>query len=664
MLEELIKNHEFEKFKQQIMLSSSDDVLAAIHHYFVMPGAIRSYDKSARKKRDEFFRELLSLLAEKEIYDAAILISDKLEIVYIIENVFDRIVGRLNVLAKKQPIASQVWSHVARAEASYRTVRDDIEKYKKELASSGQFLVVGSVRIKNDSGHEYNPDAVLEDIGITLSLTLSMLSHRLASSSIVDGKTIFPPRPQGTLPEEEAEETQYLAITWKRAEDASYRAIAFGGRATSGEFTDDDGKTVKYSRIERTFSKFEAVDLFAHERLNSKLSQNYSELLERMHGTNWPLLSEVGPVENGGMLSLEEIAANYAVEDILCFSIQNDNDTYAGLTLREWIRGYSILRFVVEFFIPSGQTAVYSRKEILEFLIEGGLRNEAAIRFLHHSTFGEGSRDLFDTPLLCISDDTYYVFSPGILSAQIPNVIFSRLSSLEAKIDKKGRALERRVHEVLERAKIQYKHFKFKEGDDEYEFDCVFIMDNKVFVVECKSRTLSGLVGVASLRKSKQLKESAKQVLRLVDGLKSFPHHFAKQFNAELSNFEIIPVVLNSMPISCLGLYEGVYLTDNSALSRFFRGSTITAEVIGTEHVKSAHELWAGNTPTSGDLLKQLTDPIQVKQYSEHMRVRDAPYPVDEKSMFVSAQLEIDHSKKIKEQTKIFADILSGTKIS
>lgn len=657
---EKIEVFDIEAVKHLLYTHDDLSVCKVLRRFFSSPKIFNKLSSGAQKKREKFLQELTNELRHANYDESVALIEGKRLIINTAETVFKAIRDSL----RKSPSAKyseseQIWSHIQRAETEAKMVSDDMKRKRESVAAGAPFVMSGSTHVTGMEGQQYNPDAALEEIVRSLSLTLSMLSHELNLCD-AEGRSCFPPRPQ--LSEKhiyEAGTTQLLAIAWKRLEEASYRGMVFGGSATSSSNSDGDKFNSVY-KIEREFAPFEFIELFAHERHNYKLAQNFSEMVLGIGKYKFPLLSEVGPIDNGNVLSIHEVAAIHALDDAYCFDVRKHTTRYVGLRLAEWIRGYSVLRYVAEHFIPSGGAAVYTEAELVEELTDGGLERSSALIFIRMVTFGKGSRDLFDTPLIRLADQTYYFFAPAMTSAQIVNVLLSRLSSLEVQVDKKGYALEARLGNLLTKFGLTHRSFKFKEEGEEYEYDSIFILGKTVFVVECKNRSLWMNNAVACFRKFEDLEETVTQVKRLSEGLATHSEHFHRHFGLHLSDFEVVPVILNAMAISYPGRYDDVYMTDLSAFGRFFKSREITMEALGGDRKVSVHQLWRGDNPSDEDLIEQFTNPVQLTRFTDYLANRDAYYPVWEDIAFETNHLEINHAEMNEKYIRDFLTAAEG----
>lgn len=98
-------------------------------------------------------------------------------------------------------------------------------------------------------------------------------------------------------------------------------------------------------------------------------------------------------------------------------------------------------------------------------------------------------------------------YSLLLIHPPISNIILSKFASEEADLTAKGYGFEKDIISTLEEHGLNFKKFKFTRDKEEYEYDAVFLLDDKLFVLECKNTNLSsGSVTRAYQRKNFFLK--------------------------------------------------------------------------------------------------------------------------------------------------------------
>lgn len=210
---------------------------------------------------------------------------------------------------------------------------------------------------------------------------------------------------------------------------------------------------------------------------------------------------------------------------------------------------------------------------------------------------------------------------PHVLSiTNIPRVILSHLGELEVQIGRKGRALEQEVGRIFEGAGHRGAGFKFKVDDEEYECDFAVIWDRKLFLFECKNRSLSGGKPSRVHRFLFDMLEAIGQLNRLKAVLEDHPEIVKKHLGEDAEYDEIVLSALNGLPWSMLGDIDGVHVFDASALGKFFRSGTVDLQMprklpTGQTIIfrQPLRQIWAGDKPTAEDFLQQLRAPFQVE---------------------------------------------------
>ncbi|MCI3945893.1 hypothetical protein K0038_02940 [Pseudomonas syringae] len=155
---------------------------------------------------------------------------------------------------------------------------------------------------------------------------------------------------------------------------------------------------------------------------------------------------------------------------------------------------------------------------------------------------------------------------------------------------------------------------------------------------------------VQAFRYSESIDENVEQIKRLERGLRERPDVVESLFCRKLDDLTLVPVILNSMTYS-RGPVENVYISDWSALSKFFKESTISR--FGLQNGKkvskqTVHTLWKGKRPTAKELLDYLTMPIQLKLMGKHLRCKYFERPMSESSIFFAQELDFDEEKMLK----------------
>uniref|UniRef100_UPI001F1B854C hypothetical protein n=1 Tax=Citrobacter koseri TaxID=545 RepID=UPI001F1B854C len=249
-------------------------------------------------------------------------------------------------------------------------------------------------------------------------------------------------------------------------------------------------------------------------------------------------------------------------------------------------------------------------------------------------------------PLIQTSNSSYLLFTPAYTSPLISNIILSKFSSKQADLSKKGYGFESDMIGILNKYELVNSHFKFKRGLEQYEYDAVFLLDDKAFILECKNTTLSGGSLTRAFQKKEFIAEAVAQVKRLVDGLASNPEVFEEQFGKNIDDYELVPVIMNNLPFSMPGKIDGVYVTDSSSFSRLIKSRYIdlgiishseTYQISNQKHVIS---MWESDTLTADDIIRHFENPVQIRDFLENKIIKKYPLRVSQDKVFFNVVYE------------------------
>ncbi len=664
MIKELdsFKTHKFEKYLNNEIVTDGD-VFGVLSKTLSRPEMIVIRGDGKRGKRDAFLERLMELTLDRA-ESINELIVNKAQIILFSEELYDNISKCLDKCdISKLNSDEQVWAHLNRVKLEFKRINNDLERYKaqkKRKRLSSHYLT-----ITNSEGTSYSPDAASEHLIMYLSLTLSLLAYKF--DWYQNGKIVIPSNVEsGEGDIFKAGSTELLARSWKELEESSLRCLLFGGeiRLAEGDDVQDDAKEkgVKQSfHFYRNESKFELYEAISSERLKKKSFQNFLEILStpKIKSNIATGIEDIGPLEDYKFLNEDEILACNNLDDVFCTNIFQDKSEYNRLTLSEWIRSYFILRYFSREISSGEMPPILDVNVIIDTLVGAGVSREKALIFVELASFGKDSKDLYDSPLIKMECGKYFLAYYGLVNANVSNLILSRFSSLEVEVSNKGYRFEDTVNSAISKSLSESKGFKFKRGKEEYEYDSVFILDDKLFMLECKNRSPSWSNPVKIFRSNLYLSKTAQQVMRLKNALIEYPEVVQEHFGVNINEYEIVPIILNCMPFSWGGEFEGVYVSDFSSLSRFTKSSKINM-VIANQDGQSVRGLsksdqWVGKKPSAGDLINHLENPIQLIPYVRSRKQNLGWWISNNEVAFTVTNFEIDAEKYDKEEKLLFS---------
>ncbi|MDU3504712.1 MAG: hypothetical protein E7F53_04090 [Morganella morganii] len=619
------------------------------------------HNHKKRQERDLFFE---SLIKNIQCDTTVKHLSKILSIFKASEIIIDEIITGLKSLPlMKEDIQTLCWAVIKNALEEGYHLQKLVETHTSKAGKSGTPFTLNPENILNDNGAPISPDSALDKIVEFLTLTLKMLAyeHKLTKSENV----IIPDMIDiDDSLVNNASSIFYYSLAWNDLITCTKSCIYFDNDIQIAQ-PNQIPENIKENGIttaiffNRTTDNFEYFDSISNARLSRRLNQNFFEAISKFQ-LERKLPSDISQWSgclDDHPITLEEYPyLNSLMEAI---SSHDSNDIVLGLSLREWVRGYSVISYLSK---KAKYKTIYSKGEIISVLRLGGFTKLKAEIFIKSITFGNDSRDIYDSPLIQTSSSSFLLFTPAYTSPLISNIILSKFSSKQADLSKKGYGFENDMIEILNKHQLVNSHFKFKRGLEQYEYDAVFLLDDKAFVLECKNTTLSGGSLTRAFQKKKFIAEAAAQVKRLVSGLVSNPEVFKEQFGKNIDDYELVPVIMNNLPFSIPGKIDGVYVTDSSAFSRLIKSKYIdigiishsdTYQISNQKHVLS---MWEGDILTANDIINHFENPVQIRDFLESKVIKKYPFRVSQDKVFFNVVYETCYDSMSDKQKEIIAD--------
>ncbi len=235
---------------------------------------------------------------------------------------------------------TRLWAAIGSAYWQYNEVAGGIAK----LAKSRLYGLPQTIALRTPEGHPYSPDGVIEASIFALGDTLIMEGRLQGAMS---GDKIVLPAPVkidvDTL--YKAGKNESLAANWRAWKTLEERARFFEGcidllDSSRNAHAMPDDATQLYS-LEGEEDWF---DFAATARTNDLFAQNYGEMIRTADArTMASSITGVVQLAPEGYVSGEEVVAISALSESLGFDIHDDDTTYEGLRLIEWLRGLCAL---------------------------------------------------------------------------------------------------------------------------------------------------------------------------------------------------------------------------------------------------------------------------------------------------------------------------------
>lgn len=513
------------------------------------------------------------------------------------------------------PPAQQAWAVIAWASSHLGIVHEKALDPKKRVA---RLVQAGANTLDAGDGQTFDVDSILAGTEQFLRMTLSMLAYENGWWD-QQGKLVIP---QDSVPPEVDSNVAgshiYLASIWDLVVDAS-ETLRFWGRRVDMASLSDDSTEKKRTQI--TFDLHLAPRLYFQI---ARLRVVQVEIDTHMYALGLPEPG-YGNMDAGlvsfppnGFISFDELST-HVILDMLYHLDLGERTKINGLDPAALTRGYAVLRrcYAQEFGQADLSLVEIDKPRLVQALRNGSLSDAEIEAFLSIVAFGRDSKDLFDCPVIASDNGKLYLLRSLSQFASLPRVVVSRLASLRSKFENKGPRFELEVIDVFVENGVPAKRFTFAIGAEVYQFDCVVLWENYVFVFECKNYLLPSESAAQEFYFMEALNEATGQVQRLTSALRENCDKLLEHFEKVPEDLIFVSVILNAMPFSMDEQLDGVYLYDYSALNRFFDGKISVNQPIKRDEgwIRVEHlikKLWEGPRPRPSDLIRQMTMPVQL----------------------------------------------------
>jgi hypothetical protein len=612
---------------------------------------------SKEKARDELARsctELLAKCAEPAILDD---LRRHIADAQVFEKGFREILASLhNSEAWKRSPADQAWGMIYRSIEEFEALRTRTKTELGQIAAKENAIFdPNQFRLTTKDGHGTDPDAVMDEIIQGLGITLLMLGN-LNNWFDAKGTLILPePTPKDENITFQAGAFTLLAMQWRHLDRAWDRSRLFKAKAelVQKEFEERTGQRHTFTVLQveepgipeakERVALDRLIQVFGQRQMDLGLSPIQSGLIGGEGATHVSLVP-------AGYLTLEEYVSADVLANLFHVPVEDPTEKFAGLSLKEWLRGYAYLGKLVR--KGPGDPFEYLRfteKDLTGGLVSAGLSEGQAQQFIGLASLSKTSADPFDTPLIRTQSGALYFFAPAFHSPVIGIILLSRLASINRRRDDDGRMIndcqfedkgakfERSVLQEFARAGIPAYGFHYHLNKIEYDCDAAVLLGETLFVFECKNYTLP-MGHISSLYYFMlALPGINKQATRIASQLEKNPDIVRRHFGSTAGWKRVVPVVLFALPWAT-GLGDEAYVYDFSALSRVLRDGAVAVRAVanvGDNQVRRRHlhVLRKGAVPTAEELESDMKCPSQLKLHIAGLKLLTRPSPVSEKTL-------------------------------
>lgn len=654
LLRELVKNIKIWNKKSTLKLLRgprsipSEEIQACIKEAIIHGKFIQPFDKKKRKKRNSFLIDLSAYFNSKSDFDSSKLIDYHIHILEVCEILYDKLWEE----SRKHDFQNlskeiQVWALIGHAEKMFKAVFQKVDQQYDAQADSKKgytsAVALSGMNIEFEEGRKVDPDAVVERIIESLAACLKMWANKNClheSNQIVLGRR----SPASEKDIEKAGSDQITAVVWNSIKQLYERLICFGGRVEA--FHDVRSRKTIYD-FEIEACDPQKWDFLARIRLNNIFAQQFMQYLTAAKNQS-PLnhsITASQSIADGKFLSSYEENCIINLSNLFSNDVYSDRTLYGGVYIMEWVRAYAVVMYFSENISDDN---LVGEKDIIQVMQRVGVRKKATKVILNRFIFGHDSKDLYDAPFLRVDANNIYLLVEHIKRFNLPLVVLSQLSSLGELRQEKGNDFEKTVHYMMNMYGITCKSLKFKINKEQYQCDAIILMDDIVFVVECKNKLLSSGLPKRIYAFDRDMRDAEKQVSRLVQGIVNYPEPFEEKFGKRISNLKLVPVILNNFPYSkIIEDNNEVMFSDMSSFSRFFSSASINKHIyLGKEkesHIsKEVFAMWKGEKPTGEELIEHLKNPFQLSVINPYLTVRSSSQTCDDNTGLVFSYFDLE----------------------
>lgn len=311
---------------------------------------------------------------------------------------------------------------------------------------------------------------------------------------------------------------------------------------------------------------------------------------------------------------------------VLYFGSPLLNVEIKGIQLIKWVKAYELL-------IDESNKFLSKRKNIKSYNLSkvcicktfnqwkrlftnNGFTDEESTIIVEVFTFDKKSQDLIDCPLVKIDDNL--VIIPSVTSnADVARALASNFINRGFNLNFKGPEFEKRIREMFDQVGIKNNRLYKKIDGTEYECDIAFVIDQELFLVECKAHVQPYTTRQHAIHLYK-LYEGTSQLNRIADYFEENIDIVEKQLDVG-RNFKPIKVHRILLTTSMIGsplFINGVYIVDESSLTKFlYRDPPVLLSLENGKYKKKfsdKYDLYKGEI-TASKLIRFLTFPPQIE---------------------------------------------------
>lgn len=344
--------------------------------------------------------------------------------------------------------------------------------------------------------------------------------------------------------------------------------------------------------------------------------------------------------ENTKLLPIEEFRSPLEKISAYLIALQfysNDlSETLHGLQLREWLRTYTVLKEIGvrhaqheisgtdwRFMLFAARADYY-----VEQLVNAGIVKAKAEIAIAHLTFNGQSKDMLDTPLIPVGK---LLFLAPVVTALIEPA-FS-LESVVTSIDRDrnhdlsmiGPGLERNIIASLSQGGIRGHRLYVKKDREEFECDVAFLLDDVLFLCECKGKyevtDIHGFINLESYLQTSAVSQQQRISMFYQKNLEHVREKFGLAPNWVPAR--VIDIVITSAKLGRPLEVNGVFITDENIFFAYFSRKKISVRnAEGEDLVQRSDDRLEGAVQVDS-FIDYMRDPASIEMHRNFLEERD-----------------------------------------
>lgn len=604
-------------------------LLSAFIRYLLAEGylILRFSDHGLSTERDQFVAWLTKTASQLLTVKEQSRLADGIRYARLIEKFYREAIEVCERLAEGHEPSSVVWASIRLAHGEYvRWYRSITDELRQDC--SGE-----AFSVKSRPSESY-PERTFSDIVFAIDVTLSRELRLLGMPLGWFQNTLVIPKYSGAAPDILATSRFNAAAIFDQVENSDTRYRLFEGKYR--ELPDLPSALVrKNTATAVTMLSFSSSWHIAINVAGQRLQRRICQLIEKRRiASQTSFLSEKHEDELIRYLATEQ----FLFEELTGVDVMADGKKLAGLTVIEWLTGYSVLKFASQNYLNRSESdhapCIISKQSLLHELCKAGMSEKSSNRFIHNCTFKWQSVDLHDCPLIAIENDFLCLLMFPANTQSCARLVLSQFAKKGIVIGEKGKILEHRLLSLFTQNGVDCSPYHRKIAGQEIEIDCLAIWQETLFVFECKNYALPSENPRHHYSFSLNQTNARQQLMAKIEAIRENPNIVSETFGKKATWNQVIPVVLNGMPFSLAGKIEGVFYSDFDSLQKFFEVGKVTryaATVPGTPDVPgtgSPVSLWTNDKPQADDLVRLLEEPPFFNLIAETFVCAPFPVPV------------------------------------